>query len=157
MKPWAWVALGTGLAAGWWLVTSYQLDRRSELIVAGLAPEMATKARELARRAAAVGIPITFTSGARSLAEQARLYAQGRTTPGAIVTNTRESAHNYGAAVDVAFTRFGRYTTPSHDQPWEKLAAIGKKLDLVWGGDFTSIVDKPHFELRDWRTLRPVV
>lgn len=43
-------------------------------------------------------------SGYRSKSEQAKLYFQGRTTPGNIVTNARPgtSWHNWGCSVDVA-------------------------------------------------------
>lgn len=43
------------------------------------------------------------TFGFRTQAEQAKMYFQGRTLPGKIVTNARPglSCHNYGIAVDV--------------------------------------------------------
>lgn len=31
-----------------------------------------------------------------------------------------------------------------------------EKVDVTWGGNFTSIKDLPHFELTDWRELRNV-
>ena len=33
---------------------------------------------------------------------------------------------------------------------FRKAAEIGKKLGLAWGGDWRSIVDKPHLYLPDW-------
>ena len=33
---------------------------------------------------------------------------------------------------------------------FRKAAEIGKKLGLAWGGDWSSIVDKPHLYLPDW-------
>jgi hypothetical protein len=30
---------------------------------------------------------------------------------------------------------------------WDRLGALGKELGLTWGGDFTSLKDRPHFEL----------
>jgi peptidoglycan L-alanyl-D-glutamate endopeptidase CwlK len=33
---------------------------------------------------------------------------------------------------------------------FEKVGAIGKKLGLEWGGGWTSIKDRPHFQLPDW-------
>ena len=32
----------------------------------------------------------------------------------------------------------------------ERAAAIAKSLGLAWGGDWSSIVDKPHLYLPDW-------
>lgn len=42
------------------------------------------------------------TFGMRTFAEQAKIYFQGRTTPGPIVTNAQAgmSCHNYGIAID---------------------------------------------------------
>lgn len=50
------------------------------------------------------GTPFKVYSGLRTFAEQDKLYAQGRTTGGSIVTNARggQSMHNYGLAVDLA-------------------------------------------------------
>ena len=63
-------------------------------------------AEALLARSAAAGIPLTVTFTYRSPATQAALYAQGRTTPGRVVTNARagESFHNYGLAFDVVPT-----------------------------------------------------
>lgn len=33
---------------------------------------------------------------------------------------------------------------------FEKAAALAKTLGHAWGGDWTSIVDKPHLYLPDW-------
>lgn len=33
---------------------------------------------------------------------------------------------------------------------FKKVGAIGKRLGLEWGGDWTSPVDKPHFQLSGW-------
>jgi peptidoglycan L-alanyl-D-glutamate endopeptidase CwlK len=49
------------------------------------------------------GVTFEVLSGLRSYAQQAALFAQGRTKPGKIVTNARpgSSWHNYGLAIDV--------------------------------------------------------
>jgi D-alanyl-D-alanine carboxypeptidase len=44
----------------------------------------------------------------------------------------------------VAFTSPYRDASPLYDI----VGAIGKNLGLEWGGDWTSIIDKPHFQLR---------
>jgi len=50
----------------------------------------------------AQGIDVIITSTLRDNESQDALYAQGRTTKGAIVTNARggQSFHNYGVAFD---------------------------------------------------------
>ena len=46
---------------------------------------------------------VRIAQGLRTFAEQDALYAQGRTKPGAKVTNAKggQSIHNYGLAVDI--------------------------------------------------------
>jgi hypothetical protein len=86
-----------------------------------------------------------ITDGFRSFEEQDALFAQGRTTPGKIVTNARggQSWHNYGLAVDVAFQKDGKL---SYDSGlYAKIAPIGKRLGFIWGGDWKKFIDKPHF------------
>ena len=61
-------------------------------------------------------------SGFRSIPEQARLYAQGRTVPGPIVTKAPPglSFHNYGLATDWDYFVDGDYKAlPANDVLWE--------------------------------------
>lgn len=55
----------------------------------------------------AKGQSYVATQGYRTNAEQAKLYFQGRTLPGEIVTNARPgySLHNWGIAADVALDK----------------------------------------------------
>lgn len=107
-------------------------------------------------------LPVPFVMCTyRSMEEQEKLFAQGRTSPGPIVTNARagKSPHNYqpSFAFDVAFR--GR---ESNEVDWshslfENFALIIKEIDaggkILWGGDFESFKDVPHFELRGWQQL----
>jgi len=36
---------------------------------------------------------------------------------------------------------------------YRAMGEAGKRMGLVWGGDFKSLKDLPHFEVPDWRTL----
>ncbi|KPC97761.1 Peptidoglycan L-alanyl-D-glutamate endopeptidase CwlK precursor [Geobacillus sp. BCO2] len=76
---------------------------RAEKRLSGLHPLVADKARALIRKAYEEGIYIIITQGFRTIEEQNRLYALGRTKPGRIVTNARGgySYHNFGLAFDV--------------------------------------------------------
>jgi peptidoglycan L-alanyl-D-glutamate endopeptidase CwlK len=134
-------ALSEAKAAAW------QPDPRSARNIATLEPTTAKLATELLRRLAAEGYNFKVTSGTRTFAEQAALYAQGRTAPGKRVTNARPgySWHNFGLAFDV--TLFQGEKNPVWDHPAYAIAGqIGKDLGLRWGGDFKSIIDRPHFE-----------
>lgn len=114
-----------------------------------LHPLFAKKIWRLVKQARAQGLKVDVFHGYRSWAEQEGLYAKGRTVPGNIVTNARGgySWHNFGLACDVVFKDFrGRWSWSSaHD--WAKLGEIGKGLGLEWGGDWTRIKDKPHFQM----------
>ena len=102
------------------------------------------------------GIALRVTHTLRTMDEQAKLYAQGRTLPGPVVTRAKpgQSPHNYGMAFDVCFA--GKTPYPKETDPrWLKIGQIGEGLGLNWGGPngkgdrFTF--DRPHFERKDWR------
>lgn len=101
-----------------------------------------------------LGWEIIPTSGVRSTAQQQALYAQGRTTPGPIVTyadgvekrsNHQVRADGYGHAIDFCFLVEGK---PSWNLalPWRLVGEAGKALGLEWGGDWKR-PDRPHLEL----------
>jgi len=86
------------------LSISWLLERANrKLNASGLSPEVAKRTREVIREMHTQGIYVGVAQGYRSIAEQNRLYAQGRTTEGPIVTNARggQSNHNRGIAVDL--------------------------------------------------------
>lgn len=93
-----------------------------------------------------MGLPAVIVSGYRSPAEQRRLYSQGRTRPGPIVTNVLHGYHNEGRAFDVAWIVNGRITWDVPQDWWQKLGRVGKSYGLRWGGDFRRLKDFPHLE-----------
>ena len=125
----------------------------------GLHPHLADVVTRVLDAMAAYGAPMFITAGLRTDAQQAALYAQGRTTPGAIVTNTdgvlKKSMHQmqvdgFGHAVDCAFiddpdTKL--VETWDASQPWELYGHMGEQGNLVWGGRWLRLVDRPHLEL----------
>lgn len=97
------------------------------------------------------GIYLIITEGFRTKEYQDQLYAKGRTAPGSIVTNAKGSSyssqHMWGIAFDIAINDSKLlYDTATI----KKVAKIAKKLGFGWGGDWTSIVDYPHFYLKKW-------
>lgn len=130
-----------------------RVDDRSEKVIATLLPPLHGPARQLVRKAAEAGIQIKLISGTRTYAEQQALYDQGRTKPGKIVTNAKpgSSWHNHGAAFDIGIFRDGQYVPES--PAYRTVGQIGKKLGFEWGGDFSSIVDEPHFQMTNGKTL----
>ena len=111
-----------------------------------LYPEMQPKVLALIAACQAQGIDLLITSTVRTLAEQAALYAQGRTTPGDIVTKARpgESFHNVRRAIDVVPLVGGKAIWTS--MFWEEIGRLGENQGFVWGGTFRTRKDKPHFE-----------
>lgn len=124
------------------------VDTRSEKVIATLLPEVQPIARMLVQKASAVGIVIKIISGLRTYEEQDALYAQGRTAPGNIVTNARGgySNHNFGIAFDVGVFEGSKYMPDS--PKYKAVGALGVDLGLEWGGNWKTIVDQPHFQLR---------
>jgi len=124
------------------------VDARSEKVIATLLPQVQPMARALVQKAAAVGINIKIISGLRTYAEQNALYAQGRTAPGPVVTNARGgySNHNFGIAFDVGVFEGSKYLGDS--PKYRAVGALGVDLGLEWGGNWKTLVDQPHFQLR---------
>ena len=124
------------------------VDARSEKVIATLLPELHPIARALVQKAAAAGISIRVISGLRSYEEQSALYAQGRTTPGSKVTNARAgySNHNFGIAFDIGVFEGSKYLPES--PKYKAVGALGMDLGLEWGGNWKTIVDQPHYQLR---------
>lgn len=122
-----------------------------------------------------------FAYTLRTFAEQDALYAQGRTrlfdNTGkklGIVTKAKggQSIHNYGLALDIVLIKDtngdGKVDTASWEtnvdfdkdgkSDWMEIVEILKRNGWVWGGDWKSFKDAPHFEKtfgHSWRTLLP--
>lgn len=111
-------------------------------------------------RCAEAGIPVMLTCTYRSQAEQDALYAQGRSTPGKIVTWTRTSRHSStldgkpaATAFDIAVLSNGKPTwdikvdvNNDNQSDYKEVGEIGSRLGLEWGGRWKS-PDYPHFQL----------
>lgn len=118
-------------------------------------------------KAAIVNSPVDFTitEGVRTLKRQQDLYAQGRTKPGIKVTNAdgvrnksnhQAKADGFGHAVDL-YPFFLGQVQVNHPDTIKNLKliathikSVAKELGIgiVWGGDWKSPYDPPHFELK---------
>lgn len=127
----------------------------TDALIAQLHPEVQLRCRALLEAATAVGILLCVTQGYRSPQQQAKLYAQGRAAPGAIVTRAPPgySWHEYHLAFDVAVLHEGKATWPNDIRLWRRIGELGKATGLDWGGDFKTITDLPHFEYHPGLTL----
>ncbi|HAA4280951.1 TPA_asm: alkaline phosphatase [Listeria monocytogenes] len=124
-----------------------------KLNVSGMNKSVADKTRNVIKKMAKKGIYLCVAQGYRSSAEQNALYAQGRTKPGAVVTNAKggQSNHNYGVAVDLClYTSDGKNVIwESTTSRWKTVVSAMKAEGFAWGGDWKSFKDYPHFELYD--------
>lgn len=120
---------------------SHQLSTKSEARLSGVRPELVA----VVRRALELSeVDFAVTEGLRTKERQAELVAQG-------ASKTMNSRHLTGHAVDLAPVIGGaiRWDWP----PFYKIADAMKKaaaelgVAIIWGGDWVSFRDGPHFEL----------
>lgn len=116
-----------------------------------LQPVVAYKARAFVKACEAAGIDLLITSTLRDFEAQDALYAQGRTTPGKVVTNAKagQSWHNWGLAFDVVPLRNGKPvwgTTGVDGALWAKVGEIGESVGLEWAGRWKRFREMAHFQ-----------
>jgi peptidoglycan L-alanyl-D-glutamate endopeptidase CwlK len=123
---------------------------------AGCDPRLAQLLDAWAER---LGFSILVLSGRRTQAEQAALYAKGRTAPGPIVTNAPSaatSAHGHAAAIDaMPLDDHGHlvWDTPETMARVRAMAVVAEELGLEWGGRWKTFPDYDHFQCPNWKTL----
>src|SRR5579859_676150 len=137
------------------------MDNRSASNLATLHPRFrlsAITAWTEAQAAMPDNVQIFIVQGLRTFAESDALYAQGRTSPGSIVTKAKagQSYHNYGLAFDFSMITNGKEDNTVGPN-WMKVVKIMKAHGMTWGGEFPDgFHDNPHFENRfgfNWRDL----
>lgn len=123
------------------LEIAMKLDARAERSLSGVHPDLA----RIVRRAAEITtVDFTVTEGRRTADRQRRLVRAG-------ASRTLNSRHLTGHAVDLAAKVDGtvRWDWPLYARLAEAMKRAAAELDLplVWGGDWRSFRDGPHFEL----------
>lgn len=92
-----------------------------------------------------------ITAAYRSPEDQAKLYAQGRTTAGKKVTNIKSGGkHNQlpSKAFDIAFKdKLGNLVWDNKNFLNFAIAIRSTNINIKWGGDWKSFKDYPHFEI----------
>jgi peptidoglycan L-alanyl-D-glutamate endopeptidase CwlK len=120
---------------------TFALGQRSKDRLSGVHPDLVKVIEEAIK-----GSPLDFsiTEGLRTRERQKELFDAGK-------SQTMNSRHLTGKAVDIAVIKDGEVTW---DFKYYQLVAdhikkIAKdmKIDIVWGGDWQSFKDGPHFEL----------
>lgn len=102
------------------------------------------------------GHDLVITCTFRSPEEQYRLWRKGRLDAGQIVTNcdgvNTKSQHNHfpSRAVDVAVAidnGQSKETITWQEEQYTPLRDVCHKLNLEWGGNWTSFKDLPHIQV----------
>lgn len=117
----------------------YKLGSRSRQNLSGVHPDLVAVVK---RAIEITGVDFTVIEGIRNINRQRELYKAGRST-------TMNSRHITGHAVDmvpwpVDWNDLERFEVMSEAM---KSAAEELEIPIVWGGDWKSFYDAPHFEL----------
>lgn len=107
------------------------------------------------------GVDLLVYCTYRSVEEQADLYAQGRTNPGAIVTNAKPgtSWHNLPPmmtrAVDAVPIVHGKpdWSYSNYEPHWKVFEEEAKAAGLEWAGDWKSFREFVHVQDTDGMSL----
>ena len=98
-----------------------------------------------------LGIVLRVVQGFRTFDEQHALFLQ---KPKVTNADGGYSYHNYGLAIDL-LNLVG--SKPNWLFDYSKLLPYSKKYNLEWGGNFKSILDKPHFQLTFGYTVQQLL
>ncbi len=127
-----------------------EFDTISESHILTLIPAAQIAARQFLSLVKPSGKAVKILSGTRTYAEQNALYAKGRTTPGQIVTKAKggQSNHNFGLAWDIGIFENGNYI--KNDVPYKTIPplVLPQMPQLEWGGNWISIKDFPHYQIK---------
>ena len=118
---------------------SYKLGTRSLQSLSGVHPDMVAvvkKAIEI------TGVDFTVIEGIRNINRQRELFKAGKST-------TMNSRHITGHAVDMVPWPVDWEDLERFEVMAEAMKAAAEELEIpiVWGGDWKSFYDAPHFEL----------
>lgn len=120
-----------------------------------LEPETQALAKQFLQKCTDAGIDVLIYCTYRSINEQNIIYAQGRTSPGKIVTNARggQSWHNWKRAFDFVPLVGGKPAWNATDL-YKKCGVIGESLGLEWAGRWTgSLKETAHMQYTKGKTL----
>lgn len=119
-----------------------------------LQPIMQPRVRAWLAACKDAGLDILVTCTLRPWTEQAALYAQGRTTPGRVVTYARpgDSAHNHGLAVDFVPMAAGKPQWSATHPHWQIAGELAERAGLEWAGRWKRFREYPHVEMPVWRS-----
>ena len=135
-----------------------RFDDRTEGVIATLQPKAQVAARQFMILAKDAPFQVKLISGTRTYAEQNVLYNKRPK-----VTNARGgySNHNFGIAWDVGIFVNNQYYTGKNKKETQAYIDLSKLIlptlkSLTWGGNWKSIVDRPHYEVTTGKSITQV-
>lgn len=108
--------------------------RTNEEKIKELTPQMQTKVNALLKYAEEQGLKVQITSGYRTREQQNYLL---KTRP---KYAAKDSLHCYGKAIDINIAG-------GSNADYKKLGDYAKSIGMRWGGDFSSVKERWHFDL----------
>lgn len=119
-----------------------------------LLPVVSAKAAAFVAGCRLAGIDVLITSTLRDSEAQSALYAQGRTTPGKIVTNARagQSWHNHACAFDFVPIVHGKAMW-NDLLTFQRCGRIAESVGLEWAGRWKSFKELAHCQYTGGLTL----
>nr|WP_281959196.1 M15 family metallopeptidase [Enterobacter mori] len=124
------------------MTNNFKFSQRSENNLKGVKPQLVAVVR---RALELSSVDFGITEGLRTQERQKKLYAEGK-------SQTMNSRHLTGEAVDVVAYVGG--TVSWEFQLYRKIADAFKQAaqelntSVEWGGEWKTLVDGPHFQLR---------
>lgn len=121
----------------------YKFSKRSLKNLVGVHPKLVNL-----MKVAITNSPYDFmiTQGLRTLSEQKRLVAQGK-------SKTMKSYHLLGKAVDIALIVDGvvSWDFALYREVAKHIKKIAKEqgINITWGGDWKNFKDGPHFQIEE--------
>ena len=119
----------------------YSLGSKSIERLKGVHPDLVKIIEEAIKESP---LDFSITEGLRTPERQQQLFNEGK-------SQTLRSRHITGHAVDIAVLIDGKITWefPKYQLVSDHIKTVAKSLNIpiVWGGDWISFKDGPHFEL----------
>ena len=120
---------------------TFALGQRSKERLSGVHPDLVKVIEEAIKESP---LDFSITEGLRTKERQKELFDSGK-------SQTMNSRHITGKAVDIAVLLDGKVTWDfkHYQTAADHIKKVAKELgiELVWGGDWQSFKDGPHFEL----------
>lgn len=120
---------------------TFALGQRSKDRLSGVHPDLVKVIEEAIKESP---LDFSITEGLRTKERQKELFDSGK-------SQTMNSRHITGKAVDIAVLLDGKVTWDFkyYQTAADHIKKVAKELgiELVWGGDWQSFKDGPHFEL----------